>query len=325
MRSFKIGAALVALLSLGLAACTSPSNPPPAKTWTTMSISDEDPAKKSKVDEDETALAQCRVDAIVAYMTTQGFSDGDYIVGEDRVDWDVAEVNNAGSAAFGQIHSREELADVFVSTEPAYVAARASKLAQLPDYPAEVVLNVNNWEAIQLSVDIDVPGNTGFVGGTVVSLGTRESVPGEVIWFFIDPGTCIIPFAAVTCAGEPVPEDTPDADRPVPAFRAACANCVDGLQRKSGNPNDYRQPGDDGLGDDVGSGTKPHATRTSVESSAAVVETERVGSSGVTDSATNNPGSETGGSAPESDTTPRDDDPPPDEGDGDNDGEVGGF
>lgn len=71
------------------------------------------------------------------------------------------------------------------------------------------------------------------------------------------------------------------------------------LTPKSSNPKDYKQPGDDST-KDSGTGTKPKVpvVTTPAESTPPTVITSQTGSSGVVDTPTNKPSSETGVTAP---------------------------
>lgn len=182
-------------------------------------------------------LPQCRVNAITARMAMFGLKDGDYVIGEGRIDPTLPAFVRTGSLGFGKdgeiVKTRKVLAEVFTSTEPHLKAVADSKVAQFADqYPREVVLDTDNWEVVQYLVSVDIPGNTGLSGGTQVSLNT-SSDPGDAEWLFIDPAKCVVATANFTSMGTPVDPSTPEADKPVGSIRPGCVNPTDGLQPKN--------------------------------------------------------------------------------------------
>lgn len=176
---------------------------------------------------DALALPQCRVDAVMLYMSEQGFADDDYVIGEDRVDWEAPAAREAGQAAFGDpITSREELAETFESSDSKIRAALQRIEEMFPSYAGDGVLfDPVNWEAVQVVGASQIPGNTGIVDGAVVDMGVRNNSKGDGGWIFIDPTTCTVPKAEVvptigfirfgcTNPGDgliplPTPEETP--------------------------------------------------------------------------------------------------------------------
>jgi len=176
---------------------------------------------------DALALPQCRVDAVMLYMSEQGFADDDYVIGEDRVDWEAPAIGEAGQAAFGDpITSREELAETFESSDSKIRAALQRIEEMFPSYAGDGVLfDPVNWEAVQVVGASQIPGNTGIVDGAVVDMGVRNNSKGDGGWIFIDPTTCTVPKAEVvptigfirfgcTNPGDglippPTPEETP--------------------------------------------------------------------------------------------------------------------
>ena len=195
---------------------------------------------------DAAALAQCRVDAITARMVLIGFNDDEYVVGEDRINTTLPAFNKAGALAFDNsvIATREELAQVFTSDEPALVAVVDSKVAQFADqYDRKVVLNPDNWEIVQYTIPTIVTGNTGLLGKNVVSAGNTTSAAGDAEWLFIDPAKCVVPTANFDSMGNPVDPNTPEAKKPVGSIRPGCTNPNDGLTPKDpsedilANPN----------------------------------------------------------------------------------------
>lgn len=278
-----------------------------------------------------TGLAQCRADAVTQYMTAQGFTDGQYVIGEERLDESLPDFAKAGPLAFGKngevIDSRAKLAEAFTSAEPAMVAVSRAQVAKfIGTYTTEQVLDANNWEVVQLLVPAEATGNTGYSDGTVVKAGAHTSTSGDAYWVFVDPNTCSVPVGTKTSTGADVDPATPTTEKPVGMVRVGCKNPTDTLQPrptppvppttptcpegqvvndngvcvtpKSSNPHDYRQPGDDGAGADVGAGSRPPSTVDGPASDPAEVETGVTNpNTGVTDSSTSTPGSQTGGQA----------------------------
>lgn len=134
-----------------------------------------------------------------------------------------------------------------------------------------------------------------------------------------------------------VPTDDPPPPPPPPPPADVCPwnpalpkGHPDCLKPKSEDPDDYRRPGDDGKGPDVGDGKKPKAPNpgTPPEKEPTPVETRKPGGGDVEDTPTKPPGSETGVKAPGADPAPTPTTPPPPQesgGNGDNDGVVDGF
>lgn len=181
------------------------------------------------------ALPQCRVDAIMARMDTFGLKDGDFVIGEDRIDTTLPAFKKAGSLAFGKngqkVTTREILAEVFTSDEPNLKAVTEAKVNQLIDqYPRKVILDPQNWEIVQYLVPATVSGNTGLDGTSKVSVGDTESAAGDAEWLFIDPVKCVVPTTNFDSMGNPVDPSTPEADKPVASVRPGCINANDGMR-----------------------------------------------------------------------------------------------
>ncbi|NCO10683.1 hypothetical protein GW930_02115 [Candidatus Saccharibacteria bacterium] len=178
---------------------------------------------------DTQALAQCRVDAVIEYMTLVGFEDGDYVIGEERLDKSLPEFSEAGSLAFGLngqvVDSKEALQGVFESKNPELVAVTNTQVKKFEgQFTREEVLNISSWEVVQMLVPVRVAGNTGFNDGKVVSSGVRKSAAGDAFWLFIDPSTCTVPTAQFDSTGNAVDPDTEDKDKPVGFIRVGCIN-----------------------------------------------------------------------------------------------------
>jgi hypothetical protein len=185
-------------------------------------------------------LEQCRVDAVTAYMTSQGFKDGDYVVSESRVDRSAPEFSEHGSMAFGidghVVDSREALQEVFDSEEKNLKAVTDAQVQKFPNMNRDDVLNAHYWEIVQTTVAANVNGNTGLDGETVVDAGTRESDAGDAAWIMIDPATCTVPTGTVTATGMELTSDIAEADKPVGFIRVGCINPGDGFKPKPPPP-----------------------------------------------------------------------------------------
>lgn len=304
--------------------------------------------KAKPADVNSSSLTECRIGAVNAYMSAQGFNEGDWVAGDDNVDHSYDELIEAGSAKFWEaITSRDKLEEFFSSSDPGAVAAQDRLVTQLSKAGVSEndALNSENWEFVQVLVESTFTGNTGFANGKAFDAGDRASSAGDASWVYIDTETCeVLQFSSAA-------DSTSDPSEPEAVLiRVGCSNPGTGLKPpppppapcppeqvknengvcvtpKSSNPADYRQPGDDGKGDDVGVGKKPVVApvTTAPESAPPPVKTEQTGGGGVVDTPTNTPGSETGVQAPGA--TPAPTTPPattPNEG-GSNDGEVGGF
>lgn len=141
----------------------------------------------------------------------------------------------------------------------------------------EGVYDAKNWTVIQSQIDFTYPGNTLFKNGVVVSSGVRSGGKGDIFLMFVSPyngayvivrGACVNPQMET-----PIPETTP------PPY----------LQPKSPNPADYKYP--------AGKPVVPLVV-VPAEVVPPTVITEVEGPSGIEDEATNNPGSESGVTAP---------------------------
>lgn len=223
-----IAAALVAVLVIAL---TSFLNGLTQKSASDADATPKPPASPSAtVDPD---FVQCRVDAVMAYMKTQGFEDGDFVIGEDNIDTSMPEFTETGTLGFGVdgqiVDSRKALQAVFDSSDENLQAVTNAQTAKFPELDKEVILDAENWEIVQSKVPVQVQGNTGFSNGTVVDMGLRNSAAGDAGWLFIDTELCTVPTASHTAAGEPSSSTTPDKEKPVGFIRVGCINPGDGF------------------------------------------------------------------------------------------------
>lgn len=179
-------------------------------------------------------LAQCRTNAVIAYMKEQGFTDGQYVVGEERIDASKPEFSRQGSLGFrgeGTIpDTRAKLQESYNSEEPNEKMAFEAHVRQLSEFDPAVVKNAENWEIVQTTVDAVVSGNTGVNAGQQVAVGDTNSSAGDAAWLFVDPTTCTVPRTKVDAAGAPVDPSTPLADQPVAAHRPGCKNPTGGFK-----------------------------------------------------------------------------------------------
>ena len=184
----------------------------------------------------ETALAQCRTDALVAYMTTQGFADGQYVVGEERLDRTAPEFSRQGSFGFRQDEAipdtRKKLQESFDSKAPNLVTAADAVVQMFPDISRKTLLNAQNWEIVQTTVDSEIMGNTGLNGSSLIDAGNTASKAGDASWIFIDVNTCTVPRATVDVTGAPVDPALPEAEKPVGSYRPGCINPNEGFRLK---------------------------------------------------------------------------------------------
>lgn len=198
------------------------------------SAAETSPTASPTVTIDMAALAQCRVDALTAYMTEQGFTDGDYVVGEERIDTSLSEFSRQGSLGFRQgdalPETREQLAELFASTDENVNLAIDAQVRKFPDIERETLLNVNNWEIVQTTVTSVVQGNSGLSGNVQVSVGDTTSEAGDAAWVFIDTTSCEVARSYITATGEELPADTDKPDLPVAALRPGCINPTDGFK-----------------------------------------------------------------------------------------------
>jgi hypothetical protein len=187
---------------------------------------------EAEVEEDAAALAQCRVDALMAYMLAQGFKEDEYIIGEERVDFENPAVLETGSLAFGvngaNVTSRDDLQDVFESKEESHLLVIKSVTDKFPSVKRSVLLDAQNWEVVQTLVDTMLLGNRGYLNGQATTLGDRDSDGGDAGWIFVDPETCTVPFAEGT-----TPEQIESGDGPVGLVRVGCINPGNGLKPKN--------------------------------------------------------------------------------------------
>lgn len=148
--------------------------------------------------------------------------------------------------------------------------------------------------------------NNTVVGSTTSGInGDRKAIrvtlpDGRIFWIM---GRC---GNIVTKGSPPVPPgktDQPPIVTPPPVPPT--------LTPKSSNPNDYQRPGTDNT-TDSGIGVKPKVptVTTPAESTPPVVQTQKESSSGVVDTPTNKPGTETGVIAPKATPTPVNPTPP---------------
>ncbi len=189
-------------------------------------------AEECKSEGNATNLVQCRTDAILAYMKGKGFKDGDYVIGEENIDKSAPALTESGSLAFGKdgknVETRDDLQEVFDSSEPILKAVVKAQQDKFPSLNADTLFDTQRWEVVQTKVPSQIEGNTGYSSNQLVDMGTRDNKEGDASWLFIDTSTCTVPVAeqnspaatAATGAGEAPP---------VGLIRVGCINPGDNL------------------------------------------------------------------------------------------------
>ncbi len=193
-------------------------------------------ASECKVPATEAELAnftQCRVNAVMTYMAAKGFTDGQYVIGEDRIDKSLAEFASTGSLGYvkeGEIpDSRAALQEVFDSSNTNLNASAEAQVRKFPNIDRNVVLNSQNWEIVQMTIPVQISGNTGLDGSTQIDAGTRSSAAGDAAWIFVDTSTCLVATSTIDSMGRPISADTPEAQKPIGFIRVGCGNPGDGF------------------------------------------------------------------------------------------------
>lgn len=215
-------AALVGFTASGNSTATSPPSNPPSTP----------PA----VD-----LAQCRFDAVTKYMTEQGFTDGQYVIGEARVDKTKPEFTSAGPAAFaanGGIGTRDKLQQAFNSNDPAQVAIVNAQVNKFPGVSRNDLLNAQNWEIVQTTVPATVQGNTGLSDGVVVNAGNRASGAGDAAWVYVDKTSCTVPRSNISSTGIQLASNVTS----VAMIRVGCGNPTNNIVPNQPTPTPSTPP-----------------------------------------------------------------------------------
>ncbi len=147
-------------------------------------------------------------------LRNQGFKDGQFVIGQDKIDWSASEANQRGSTAFSSKtpKSASELTKQLASKEVKAQTALVSLEKQAGATEAQM-LDAKNWVPAQFKVKSEWPGNTSYQNGAVVSAGTRKSDTGDVVWLFVHPDVCV-----QVMNGQVPPENAVTADR------AGCGN-----------------------------------------------------------------------------------------------------
>jgi len=167
----------------------------------------------------------CNVnDVATRAMLNQGFTDNQFVIGEDQVNWSESEANERGGGAFQQEtpKSADEVVDQLIADTEASQAAMEELLTQ-SEATNEQLHNPDNWVAVQFTVESTWAGNTALKGGEAVSAGTRQSAEGDVAWLFVHPAKCQKVAPADAEDGE-VPVDAIPPEEAVTAHRAGCGN-----------------------------------------------------------------------------------------------------
>lgn len=224
--------------------------------------------------------------------------------------------------------------------------------------------NPNNWQPLvegnclssagrdlynQFAGALNAKGTT-FAEGDAPANGYNTQVSGGIFQVFSAPGVTgnrkaikvtmsngTVVWIMVRCANvvysSPPPgvPTTPSKPPTTPPTSGCTPPQVENVNHvcvtpKSSNPKDYRQPGDSGKGQDVGTGTKPRVVAAPVaEATPPPVSTSVTGGNGTVDTPTSTIGSQTGVTAPGATPAPTTSTTPPPNQGGGGTGVVPGF
>lgn len=255
-------------------------------------------------DVSEDASATPAVQAVIDDLHENGWEYGDDYVLNEEVDPSL-DKSTAGRGAFcdDPIQDVAELLE-FLGSETVRANALLDQILTQSDGTKAEVFDPNNWVVVQAKVDFTYLGNTMISGGRVIEAGEREGEVGDIFFAFYSPSSEKVVYVRGACANAqvytPVPHDGNGDDD----------DDDDGDDSKSSDPADYKQPGD-GTEPDPGTGTRPPSSVSApAEATPPPVDTSVPGGGGVVDTPTNDPGSESGLTAPGADEP--DDEPIPD-------------
>jgi hypothetical protein len=254
------------------------------------------------------ARAASATDCVVEHLTTQGWVQGTDFTTDLTVQ-DGDEIFSSGASAF--------------SANPIFSTAELSEFLKSGDARAELATQVVQsavgdkdvqWVGIKYLVPIQIEGNLGTDGATVVDFGTRNSGAGEIIFYPVDMANCQVIEGIIIRAGCGNP-----GKGVVPPCRENCeppecpaGNEIPKCAPKPGDPDEW--VGGDGIDVDAGEYTGEDPPEVTTEET----------NNGVTDNANQDPGSETGGNAGgDANTGDRDPAPPPEDGVNGSDDEDG--
>lgn len=147
-------------------------------------------------------------------MLAQGFTQSEFVVGADQINWSEPEANERGSASFATATptTAKALVEELRSDTDQAEAALSALIDESGTNKSEL-LKPENWTAVQFKVSSAWDGNTAYRNGDAVSAGTRTSSSGDVVWLFIKPAVCVKATAGKIPAVEAVV-----------AHRAGCGN-----------------------------------------------------------------------------------------------------
>ena len=160
-----------------------------------------------------------------------------------------------GGGAFGKnFQNHQQIVD-FLKKSGTANKALLKQLQESTGAKVNDLLNSNNWAVIQADQDFEYPANTYHSGGKVILAGQRAGKKGDIFFMFINPvnGKCIAIRGA--CANPQLIIPKPILGTPTPK-PVITPTPVPTLKPKSGDPKDYKKPGDD-KERDSGTGTKP--------------------------------------------------------------------
>jgi len=176
----------------------------------TILAPDADPAPPTGSDACASPEAQRFV--VGAKLIELGF-DSANIRYEGEFDLSLPGVQDRGAGSFSEesITSKEALVAFLNGDAPAEVAARQRVLESIPETGHDRALDGSGWTGVQFVSPITFVGNTIYVNGQAVDAGHRESLTGDIWWFYVGRGCTI--FVNATLRG---PCGNPQTAFPVP-------------------------------------------------------------------------------------------------------------
>jgi hypothetical protein len=246
-------------------------------------------------------------------MAEAGFND-QYKMGNAVVP--SKDVSTSGEGAFTakNVKSPEEMV-AFLGTGSEAAKALMGRVMEKTSATSSEVLNPQNWIAISPDVPFTYPGNTGYKNGIIIDAGERKGGANDIFLMFANPnnhkyeivrGACanpqsVVPRPIVMTTPTPVPTKVPVVEStptPVPTtvstptptpVPTTTPKPTPTLQPKSTKVSDYKHP--------VEKPVVPVVT-SPPESVPPPVIKSVIGPSGVLDTATQHPHTETGVVAP---------------------------
>lgn len=184
----------------------------------------------------------CNVADIATQATlNRGFKPGQFVIGEDQVDWSAAEANERGEGAFAQNTPQTAEANVNqLAGDDEASRAALNVLHEESGATKEDLLDPDSWIPVQYKVESEWAGNTMNRNGEAAPAGTRKSAAGDVAWLFVHPTKCRQ--VAQPNADGAVPEGAIAPEDAVTAHRAGCGNPQTELPTPKGGPPPKKPP-----------------------------------------------------------------------------------